>query len=98
MAPLLDVAPASHDRHPGPRRTLVVGLVWYRYRSRFSNLRVAERKRAENELRQMESQLTHVGRLSLMGEMTTCIAHEVNQPLVAILIMPKHAETLLVTN
>jgi PAS domain S-box-containing protein len=45
---------------------------------------VTERKLAEEQLRQKESQLAHVSRLSTMGEMVAGIAHEINQPLSAI--------------
>ncbi|HUN94392.1 MAG TPA: PAS domain S-box protein [Burkholderiaceae bacterium] len=42
-----------------------------------------ERKRAEDALRVAQSDLTHVARVMTMGELTASIAHEVNQPLVA---------------
>ncbi len=45
---------------------------------------ITERKLAEEELRQGQERLTHVGRLSTMGEMATGLAHEINQPLTAI--------------
>jgi len=45
---------------------------------------ITERKRAEEEMRQSHDRLTHVARLSTMGEMATSLAHEVNQPLTAI--------------
>jgi PAS domain S-box-containing protein len=40
-----------------------------------------ERKRAENALQVAQSELTHVARVMIMGELTASIAHEVNQPL-----------------
>jgi PAS domain S-box-containing protein len=40
-----------------------------------------ERKRAENALQVAQSELAHVTRVMTMGELTTSIAHEVNQPL-----------------
>ena len=43
-----------------------------------------ERKRAEEELRKTEAELTHVTRLTTMGELAASIAHEINQPLGAI--------------
>jgi len=46
---------------------------------------VTERRRAEEQAHQHLQQLAHVTRLSSMGEMATAIAHEVNQPLTAIL-------------
>jgi PAS domain S-box-containing protein len=45
---------------------------------------ITDRKLAEEELRQGQERLTHVGRLSTMGEMATGLAHEINQPLTAI--------------
>jgi len=46
---------------------------------------IAERKVAEEALQTMEAELTHVSRLTMMGELTASIAHEVNQPLGAIM-------------
>jgi PAS domain S-box-containing protein len=40
-----------------------------------------ERKRAENALQVAQSELAHVTRVMIMGELTASIAHEVNQPL-----------------
>jgi len=45
---------------------------------------ITERKRAENErerLRQLEADLAHINRVSMLGELAASIAHEVNQPL-----------------
>jgi C4-dicarboxylate-specific signal transduction histidine kinase len=45
---------------------------------------ITERKRAEEErekLRQLEADLVHTNRVSMLGELTASIAHEVNQPL-----------------
>ena len=45
---------------------------------------ITDRKRAEKErehLRQLEAELAHINRVSIMGEMTASIAHEINQPL-----------------
>ncbi|RTZ75666.1 MAG: PAS domain-containing sensor histidine kinase [Gammaproteobacteria bacterium] len=41
-------------------------------------------RRAEEEARHRQNELIHVSRLSTMGEMATGIAHELNQPLSAI--------------
>jgi C4-dicarboxylate-specific signal transduction histidine kinase len=49
-----------------------------------TNVDVTERKRARDEherLRQLESDLAHMNRLSLMGELTASLAHEVTQPI-----------------
>lgn len=43
-----------------------------------------ERKRAEDALRHAQMELAHVTRVATLGEMTTSIAHEINQPLGAV--------------
>jgi len=45
---------------------------------------IEERKRAEDErkrLQRLEAQLSHTNRLSMLGELTASIAHEINQPI-----------------
>jgi C4-dicarboxylate-specific signal transduction histidine kinase len=44
-------------------------------------LDLTERKRAEEALRQLESDLAHMNRLSVMGELTATLAHEITQPI-----------------
>ncbi len=55
-------------------------------RSRTQALRHAllERERMERESRERERQLDHLSRLGVLGEMSSMIAHELNQPLAAI--------------
>ncbi|MBI5968905.1 MAG: hypothetical protein HY882_13755 [Deltaproteobacteria bacterium] len=43
-----------------------------------------KRKRAEIEARQRQNELAHVTRVAAMGELTSSLAHELNQPLAAI--------------
>ncbi len=45
---------------------------------------IAERKRAEDEARRHRNELAHFGRVSIIGEMATSLAHELNQPLTVI--------------
>lgn len=48
---------------------------------------ITERKRAEEareRLRELEADLAHINRVSMMGELAASIAHEVNQPLAGI--------------
>jgi two-component system, LuxR family, sensor kinase FixL len=49
-----------------------------------TNNDITDRKRAEGErqrLLQLEADLAHINRVSMLGELATSIAHEVNQPL-----------------
>jgi signal transduction histidine kinase len=61
-----------------------------------------ERKRMESSLAQrlreaarLRRELTHIGRVSAMGELTASLAHELNQPLSAILNNAEVAQRLL---
>ncbi|HWO36268.1 MAG TPA: PAS domain S-box protein, partial [Candidatus Acidoferrum sp.] len=48
---------------------------------------IEDRKRAEQErerLRKLEAELAHMNRVSIMGELTASIAHEINQPLTVV--------------
>ena len=45
---------------------------------------ITARKRAEESLRRLQADLAHVARVSTMGEMASSLAHEINQPLAAI--------------
>lgn len=45
---------------------------------------ISERVRTAEELRRQQAELAHISRLSVMGELATGIAHELNQPLTAI--------------
>jgi signal transduction histidine kinase len=47
---------------------------------------VTDRKRAEDDherLRRLEADLTHMNRLTMMGELTAALAHEITQPIAA---------------
>ncbi|MGO8701216.1 MAG: ATP-binding protein [Limisphaerales bacterium] len=46
---------------------------------------LTELKEGEEKLRQAEAKMVRVARLTMMGELTASIAHEVNQPLVVML-------------
>jgi len=45
---------------------------------------ISERRRAEEQLQTMQAELARVQRSTIMGEITASIAHEINQPLAAI--------------
>jgi signal transduction histidine kinase len=49
-----------------------------------TNTDVTERNSAQENLRQAQVQLAHVSRVTTLGELVASIAHEVNQPLAAI--------------
>ena len=56
---------------------------------------ITERKQAEAKARQHLHELAHLNRVSTVGELTTSLAHELNQPLGAILRNAETAEVLL---
>jgi len=45
---------------------------------------ITETRRAQEQLQQAQANLAHVARVTLLGELTASIGHEVNQPLAAI--------------
>jgi len=57
---------------------IVTGLV------RKARSQTEETLKAEDELQRMQAELAHVTRVMTLGELTSSIAHEVNQPLAAI--------------
>lgn len=58
----------------------------------FSLEDVTDRLRMEAQLRQLQADFSHAARVSMLGELASSIAHEVNQPLAAIVT---NAETSL---
>src|SRR5258705_10015115 len=48
-----------------------------------SSTDITERKHAEEALRQARTDLAHASRVTIMGELTASLAHEVNQPIAA---------------
>jgi C4-dicarboxylate-specific signal transduction histidine kinase len=46
----------------------------------------SQRKKAEDSLTELRSELSHVGRVSMMGELGSSIAHEITQPLSGIIM------------
>jgi signal transduction histidine kinase len=64
---------------------LIAGLLYERGRRRL----------AEVEARRRMAELAHVNRYSMAGELTTSIAHELNQPLGSILVNAESAQLLL---
>ena len=58
-------------------------------------LDITSRRLSEHELQQVRSQLAHAGRVSMMGQLASALAHELNQPLGAILRNAEAAELFL---
>jgi PAS domain S-box-containing protein len=56
---------------------------------------ITMRKTVELELRQQRDELAHVSRVSLMGELAASLAHELNQPLTAIMSNAQAAQRFL---
>ena len=59
---------------------------------------ITERRRSETELQQLRGQISHTGRVTLMGQLAAALAHELNQPLGAILRNAEAAELFLAQN
>ena len=56
---------------------------------------IEERRAAEHEMQRQRAELAHVTRLSTMGELAASLAHELNQPLTAILSNAQAAQRFL---
>jgi two-component system C4-dicarboxylate transport sensor histidine kinase DctB len=55
---------------------------------------VSERRLAEDELRQTQTELIQAGKLAALGQMSAALSHEFNQPLTAIRTYAENAITL----
>lgn len=58
-------------------------------------LDVSDRRKSETEMTLLRGQLAHFGRVSTMGQLAAALAHELNQPLGAILRNAEAAELFL---
>jgi two-component system, LuxR family, sensor kinase FixL len=56
---------------------------------------VSERRRAFNETQELRRELTHAGRVSMLGQLASSLAHELSQPLGAILRNAEAADMML---
>ncbi len=59
------------------------------------NVDTTERKRVELEAQEHRRELAHLGRVALVGELSGALAHELNQPLAAILTNARAAQRFL---
>jgi signal transduction histidine kinase/ligand-binding sensor domain-containing protein len=64
-------------------------------RTRRLEIAIEERKRAEEKARRQQRELEHVSRIATAGELATSLAHELNQPLMAIVSNAAAGEKLL---
>ncbi|NOJ48464.1 PAS domain S-box protein [Bradyrhizobium archetypum] len=86
--PFRDFELARPGPDGGKRYISVSGLPVFDKTGRFVGYRgvgrhITERRRAEEALRAMQSELAHANRVTTMGQLTASIAHEVNQPIAA---------------
>jgi two-component system, LuxR family, sensor kinase FixL len=56
---------------------------------------ITERKKAEQETLNLRREIAHAGRVSMMGQLASALAHEINQPLGAILRNAEAAELFM---
>ena len=63
---------------------------------RASNRDITERKQAELDAQRHRAELTHISRVATLGELSAAMAHELNQPLTAILSNAQTARRFLI--
>ncbi|MFT3973616.1 MAG: ATP-binding protein [Amaricoccus sp.] len=85
------------------------GLVWLQRRQRFARAlgvmntelerrvaeEIAERENAETRVRRAREELAQANRLSILGQITAGVAHEINQPVAAIRTYAESGQQLL---
>ncbi|HWN17465.1 MAG TPA: MASE1 domain-containing protein [Gemmatimonadales bacterium] len=59
---------------------------------------VTERKRAQLQLQEQQRELTHLSRVAALGELSGALAHELNQPLAAILANTRAAQRIMLAD
>jgi len=76
---------------------LAVGEAWVDGKRIFTGFLhdLTERRRADLRLRDLQSELAHVGRINELGTLASSLAHELNQPLTAITSYCEGAMALL---
>ena len=90
-----------HQRHDGEYRWLLdTGTPCFATDGAFTGyigscIDITARKQAELEARQLRDELAHINRLATMGELAASLAHELNQPLTAILNNAQAAQRFL---
>src|SRR6184192_3038999 len=78
---------------------LIAGLVVNRIRRRHAERSLSESEDrvalAADEMRRLQEEIAHVGRVSMMGQLASALAHEINQPIGAILRNAEAAELFM---
>lgn len=59
------------------------------------NIDISQRKQEAAQIQQQRDELSHLSRVAMLGEMSGAIAHELNQPLTAILCNAQAAQHIL---
>jgi PAS domain S-box-containing protein len=89
--PFRDFEHARPTPDGGKRYVSVSGLPVFDNAGRFMGYRgvgrhITERKRSAEIIREMQAELTHANRAAAMGQVAASIAHEVSQPIMAMLL------------
>ena len=87
--------PGAAERWIAARGQFVRGPQGQVVRRMGTMIDITERKRIELDFQRNREELAHVTRVATVGELTTSIAHELNQPLGAILSNAEAAEMFL---
>ena len=77
----------EYFRKDGSRVPVLIGVAMFEERGTQGVgfvLDLSERKRAEADLREVQTELAHSNRAATMGQLTASIAHEVKQPITAV--------------
>jgi two-component system sensor kinase FixL len=89
---------AAVDREPRWLASTLVGSTDVRSKCGPVNalvMDITDRKRTESELLKQRQQLAHLARVSMLGELSGALAHELNQPLTSILSNAEAAQRFL---
>jgi signal transduction histidine kinase len=89
------VAPPAHSFRVDDPFDFVAIAVFLITSLTIAELASKVRQKAERETQLLRREIAHVGRVSLMGQLASALAHEINQPLGAILRNAEAAEIFL---
>ena len=89
------VLPDNLERWIGSRGRVECDSAGKAVLARGVSLDITARKQSEQEMLQLRQEIAHVGRVSMMGQLAAALAHEINQPLGAILRNAEAAELFM---